>query len=97
MIERTRILGPELVSGLERMDEVLQSHEGKKKQKWKTQTWREHAERAIKHLQLALDDAEDGTEIEAAHGAVRALMAITFIRTDMRIEPHLCAEHATSD
>jgi hypothetical protein len=96
MLERTRLLGPELIHALERADEVLSAHDNNKGHKWETQTWREHAERAIKHLQLALDNAEDGTEIEAAHGCIRAVMALEKIVSSF-VPRRLCKSHAIED
>lgn len=94
---RTRILGPDLIIGLERADEVLDAHENNKGSKWKQQDWQEHLRRAIIHLTNALSNSEDGTEQEAAHGTIRALMALTKIRECGNVIHRLCAEHAHQD
>lgn len=94
---RTRLLGPDLIQGLERADEVLDAHENNKGSKWKLQEWQEHLRRAIIHLTNALSNSEDGTEQEAAHGTVRALMALTKIRECDGVIHRLCAEHAHKD
>lgn len=93
MLERTRVLGEDLIKALERMDEVLASHDGPKGHKWKEQDWREHATRAIAHLANAVLNVEDGTEIEASHGVIRALMALQRILDDNTVSRRLCADH----
>lgn len=93
MQERTRILGSELVAALERADAALEAHDRGKAHLWLSQDWREHAARAIVHLGNALLNNEDGTEIEAAHGAVRALMALTKIVSDEKVKHLSCSTH----
>lgn len=92
--DRTRILGPELVEALARVDELLEAHDSNKGHKWLEQTWQEHLLRAIVHFGVALRNGEDGTEIEAAHGACRALMGLQKIRQDESVERKECKLHA---
>ena len=94
MKDRTRILGPELVDALARVDELLEAHDSNKGHKWLEQTWQEHLLRAIVHFSVAIRNAEDGTEIEASHGATRALMGLQKILHDPEIERKLCKMHA---
>ena len=94
MKDRTRILGPELVDALARVDELLEAHDSDKGHKWLEQTWQEHLLRAIVHFSVAIRNAEDGTETEAAHGACRALMGLQKILQDPEIERKLCKLHA---
>lgn len=92
--ERTRILGPELVDALARVDELLEAHDSNKGHKWLDQTWQEHLLRAIVHFSVAIRNAEDGAETEAAHGACRALMGLQKIIHDPEIERKECKLHA---
>jgi hypothetical protein len=92
--ERTRILGPELVDALARVDELLEAHDSNKGHKWLDQTWQEHLLRAIVHFSVAIRNAEDGAETEAAHGACRALMGLQKIICDPEIERKECKLHA---
>lgn len=94
MKDRTRILGPELVDALARVDELLEAHDSNKGHKWHDQTWQEHLLRAIVHFSVAIRDAEDGAETEAAHGACRALMGLQKIIHDPEIERKECKLHA---
>lgn len=95
MLERTRLLGPELILALERADEVLSSHDSDKRHAWKSQSSIEHASRAIAHLANAILNKEDGTEIEAAHGVIRAIMALQVYFNENESSAHrLCASHA---
>lgn len=97
MRQRTRIFTEDLIAGLERADEVLESHDNNKGQVWKQQTWEEHVRRAVIHLTNALANSEEGTEIEASHGTIRALMALTKICKSDVVIHRLCSEHAPSD
>lgn len=94
MLERTRILGSELIRGLERADEVLASHDNNKQHAWLQQSWEEHLRRAIVHLRNAAAGAADGTMIECSHGVVRALMGLTLMFEDRSVSANLCASHA---
>lgn len=94
MLGRTRILGEELVKALERVDELLEAHDQNKGHAWLAQPWKLHIGKAIAHLANALVNQEDGVEIEASHGACRAIMGLRMILDDPNVEHRLCHEHA---
>jgi hypothetical protein len=97
MLERTRLLGPELIAALERADEVLSSHDSAKRHAWRDQSFEEHATRAIIHLGNAILNKDDGMEIEASHGVIRAVMALEQIIRNAVLEQtprKLCSSHA---
>ena len=99
MLERTRWMGRDLIDAHERADEVLEAHDSNKGHAWREQTWMEHLRRAIAHMQNALEDKGDGTEIEAAHALVRAAMGLEKIaQRDEDFYPRrLCRSHAGCD
>jgi hypothetical protein len=95
MTERTCILGEELEKAIERADEVLAAHDTDKGRAWEDKDWKEHFRRAIAHLTNALCNAKDGSEIEASHGTVRAIMGLRqLLKTIPEDDRKACASHA---
>lgn len=96
MLNRTRVLGPEMIDAMERLDEVFEAHETDKRGAWQKQGWEIHAGRAIRHLLNAIQGQCDPVEQELSHGLCRALCSLQqYIATRGPLaERHLCAEHA---
>lgn len=79
---------------LDRVQEVCDAHNDAKVNEWRGQAWRKHFRKAIAHLALALTNEEDGSHIEGAHGATRALMGLELLLEDPNIKKKWCESHA---